>query len=100
MKLPRFRIKTLMVVVAVVAFATWGWVLFAGMDAESKKFILVIVGTLGAVPVFALSVATLASVLGRWSQPAAHGGDKAGERAATARDTIDRHLDRIWREER
>ena len=100
MKLPRFRIKTLMVVVAGAAFATWGWVLFAGMDAESKKFILVIVGTLGAVPVFALSVATLASVLGRWSQPAEHGGDKAGERAATARDTIDRHLDRIWREER
>ena len=37
---PRFQIRTLMIIVAVVAFASWGWVFLAGMEAGSRHVLL------------------------------------------------------------
>lgn len=40
MKMPRFRLKTLMLTVALVALGSWVWVQFAGSDPDREPWFL------------------------------------------------------------
>ncbi len=85
MKLPQFRIRSLIVVVAGSAFAVGGLVSFAGMDEESRRPVILVVLLLGLhlagglVASLFIAVATsAASWVGLLLGPPAAPGEAAG----------------------
>jgi hypothetical protein len=65
---PRFRIRTLMIVVALATIPSCGLAVLTRGSREAKMAILVLAALAVCYPAIVIAIASIASLFGRWVQ--------------------------------